>query len=334
MKPSEFIKLISPNGYIDTGLMYESIYPNAIDICTLYKGNTSLEVLDKLSKFNSIDIEDVERDKSLLKNIEHPGQIIGGYAISEELADTITSYFGREALLESGRPVNKTGYYNEDELTNKTYLNAALLRCKHFLPYNLMHSEVGSNKNNDRSLESAIKAYKLCTTNIGTINLKDIEVPSGNVYFIKDNMLSLDSFHITLSIAELELLKGKQLMLDWIPEINTAYCKYRTKEASIPYNYAKDSGKAIKSLFEISKESDKEVTDWEVVDTTNGAPIYIGKNNNDKVVTILSKTYEEIVEEFNTKIKLFNDSVGSNLGPVLLSTMKDLFFPTIFMVHR
>lgn len=334
MKPSELIKSISPNGCLDTGLMYDSKEPNTLDICTLYKGDVSLDVLDKLSTYNSIDITDVEKDMSLLKTIEHPGQIIGGYAISKELADTITSYFGREALIEAGRPVNEEGYYSEQELTDKTFLNAALLRYKHFTPYNYMHSEVGFNKNNVRSLENAIKAYNLKLSGTKAMDITNIVPPCGSVYFMRDDMISLDSFHIILTISKKEVLNNKQILIDWIPEINNAYTRYRTKNGPIPSNYIKDSGKAIKSLFDVYKEDDKDIDGWETVNTTDKVPMYIGKNNGNKVVTIVGRTNDEIIKDFNSKIDDWNESTGNNLSPVLLSTMGDFFFPIIFSVHR
>ena len=331
MKPSELITLLSPNGYIATELMYGSTEPNAIDICNAYKAGVPKDILDKISKFTFVSIDEVENDYSLLKNIEHPGQIVGGYEISKELADTISNYFGRNKLLEAGRPVNSKHYYTEEELTNKTYLNSVL--NKNYSMYTRIHSNVKSNSNSSRDLESAKKAYQLYKDGTSLESLISTERPCGAVIFTKDNFISLDAFSIIISFYGRDLERKEQILLDWDPGINTEYKRYRTKDGPIPPMYTKESGKSINSLFKIYKGKDLEVLNWEVVNTTSKAPMYIGKNGEDVVVTVVAKTDEEILSDINSKIDRINKLYGCNMPHMLVSNMGDFFIPTIFGVY-
>jgi len=332
MKPSELIKSLSPNGYIDTGLMYSSGEPYAVDICNLYKAGVPIDILDTLKEYKMYDLFSVENNMSLLKKIEHPSQITGGFAISPKLADTITSFYGRDKLLETGRAVNQHGYYSEEELTSSVFLKHALERSSDYLPFTLISSLVRTNKNCERSLEAAKKAYTLYKGNVD-LSYLNREHPCGTVFFMRDNLISLDAFSIIVSIYGRVVKEKIQLNIDTLPDINDAYKKYRTEKAPIPSNYIKESGRSINSLFNVYSENDLEPTDWEIVDTTSGYPMYIAKNGDKTVATIVGKTNEEILEDINKKIERNNELYGVNLNPVLLSTIGDFFLPTVFTVH-
>lgn len=330
MKPSELITLLSPKGYIDTELMYNSTELKALDICNAYKAGVSLDVLDRLKDYNILSLDAVEENYSLLKGIEHPGQIVGGYDISKELADTISDYFGREALLEAGRPVRSKHYYTKEELTNRVYLMHTIERK--YSMYTRIHSSVKSNSNSNRDLDAAKKAYQLYKEG-KLVSLTAIQRPCGAVIFTQDNLISLDAFSILVSFYGKDLKRKEQILLDWIPEINTEYKRYRTKTGSIPSNYTKESGKSIRSLFKIYEGKDLDVIDWEVINTTSKSPMYIGKNGKDVVVTVVAKTDEEILDDINSKIDRVNKVYGCNMPHVLISTMGDFFLPTIFGVY-
>lgn len=331
MKPSELIKSLSNNGCIDTAKMYESEDPNAVDICNAYKGGVPAEVLDQIKSFKIWDLSEVENDLSLLKKIEHPGMIIGGYEISPVLADTISSYYGRDILLSIGRPVSQKGYYTEEELTSPIYLKEAIKR--NYTPFTRIQSIVRSNKNSERSLIAAQKAFTLYKGEVSLSYLNDIDPPCGTVFFMRDNLISMDAFDIIVRMSGREVKEHKQIRLRNIPEINTEYKKYRTVNGPIPSNYVKESGRAISNLFTIYKGKDLEPTEWETVNTTTGYPMYIAKNGEETVATIMGRTNEEILDDINDKIAKSNELYGNDLEPVLLSTMGDFFLPIIFSVH-
>lgn len=337
MKPSEVIKSLSPNGYVDTELLYNSDYPNIMDIVSLVKVGVPLSVIDKLHKYNSVDTYEVESNMSLIKSIEHPSQIIGGYAFSEELADTISSYFGREVLLSLGRPVNKRNYYSKDELTSNVFLEAALKRLDNYPTYTFIKRLVPYNKEYSRDLESAKYAFQLKKTFASEVlerfNNETLNTPCGAVLFTRDNALSLDAFSAMLSCYGRDLKQGNQILLDIPVDVNEEYKKHRVGRESVPYYYTKASGRTLSVLFDVSIEENVEPDNWEIINTMENSPIYVGKCNDKKVVTIFSLSNEEVMNKINNKIDRINKSYSCNMKHILLSNIGDFFYPTVYAVH-
>lgn len=327
MKPSELISSISPNGYIDTQLMYESIEPNVLEICNAHKAGVPINILDTLSSYKVIDLDTVKNDLSLIKSIEHPAQIVGGFAFSKELADTVSSYFGRDKLLQTGRPVDFEHYYTKDELLSKEFLVPALNRNY----YNSIDGVVKFNKDSKRDLNSAKKAYTIATSN----NIIDEfeYIPCGSVMFMRDNLVSLDGFSIIVSMYGRHLSENKQILIDWDPEINTEYKKYISKDGPIPKGYVKESGHSIRSLFSVHEGKPLPIEKWEEVKTTQKVPMFVAYNGKEVVATIVSKTNTEILEDINSKIDRMNSMYNCNLKHILISTMGDFFLPSIFSVY-
>lgn len=337
MKPSEIVKSLSPKGYIDTELLYNCDYPNIDKIAAMVKAGVPVDIIDGLSDYVMIDVIDIENDMSLIKKIKHPSQIIGGYALSEDLAETISSYFGRDILLSIGRPVNKRGYYTQEELQSKAFLDAAIKRISNYSTYTYIKRIVGPNKDYERSLEAAKKAFQLKKNNtqkvIERLNEETLNTPCGAVIFTKDDILSLDAFSILISFYGRDIKQGNQIELEIPIDVNTDYKKHRNGKEPIPYNYTRASGRTLANLFDVSIESDEEPDEWETINTVENTPIYIGKCQGKKVTTVITLSNQEVLHNINSKIDRVNSLYGCNMHHVLLSNIGDFFYPTVYAVH-
>lgn len=333
MNPSELIKYLSPKGYIDTNIMYSSKEPHVLDIYNAYNAGVAPEILDKVNDYSFIELGELENDYSLIKTISHPGQIVGGYALSKELADTLQSYFGREALIESGRPVAYNNFYTKEELLRPDFINMGLFRSKRHRLYLYTAKLVGTNKDNKRTLATAEKAYNLqLTSKKESVNMaKSIlnEFVSGSILITYDNILSLDSFTIMAKMVAKEIHEGRAIELTSYPSLNTEYRKHMYINGEIPSNYCHDTGKAFRSLFKIYLNSIDTPDTWNKVDDT----MYSLYKDNKLVGTIISKSNEEILNDMNKIISRINNKYNTNIKPMILSTIGDFFFPTLAVVH-